>query len=125
MNDGLGADHGAQLCGRLEGLHFGVDVLELGVAVGVAGALARLGIGLQAEAQTVQQAADQLLVSGEIPLGQRRGQMTLALADPPQGSLGIIADRRLHEAVQDRSGLPPSFVGRRPIANEVSSPRVA
>jgi len=37
----------------LEYLHFGIDVLELGVSVGIAGAFARLRIGLQTEAQTL------------------------------------------------------------------------
>ena len=96
----LRVDRDHRLAGSLEGLHFRVDVLELGVAVGVAGALARLGIGLQAEAQTVQQAADQLLAGDEVLLGQCRRQMALALADRPQGSLGIAADRRLHQLVQ-------------------------
>ena len=36
----------------------------------------------------MQQAADQLLPGGETPLGQRRGKMALALADPQQGASG-------------------------------------
>src|SRR5271166_392650 len=49
--------HGAT-AGGLEYLHLGVDMLELSVAVGMAGALAGLAVRLQAEAQTVQQTAD-------------------------------------------------------------------
>ena len=63
-------------------------------------AFARLVIGLQAEAQALQQAANQLLTRDEALLGQRRRQMALALADPQQDSLGITPDRRLHEVVQ-------------------------
>jgi hypothetical protein len=39
-------------------------VLELRIAVGMEGAFARLGIGLQAEAEAVQQPADQLVAGG-------------------------------------------------------------
>jgi hypothetical protein len=96
----LGVDRDRRFAGSLEGRQLGVDVLELGVAVGVAGAFARFGIGLQAEAQPMQQAADQLLAGAEAPFGQRRRQMALALADPQQGSLGITPDRRLHQVPQ-------------------------
>jgi hypothetical protein len=78
----------------------GIDVLELGVAIGVARAFARLAVGLQAETQAAQQPAHQLLAGGEAALGQGRGQVALALADPQQGSLGITPDRRLHQLVQ-------------------------
>src|SRR5208337_1929374 len=96
----LGIDRDRRLAGSLEGSHLGIDVLELGVAVGVAGALARLGIGLQAEAQATQQAADQLLASREASLAQRCRQMALTLAHPQQGGRGIAANRRLHQLVQ-------------------------
>src|ERR1700693_2785245 len=91
-------DH--RLPGRLERPHLGVDMLELGVTIGVAGPFARLAVGLQAEVETLQQPADQLLTGDEASLGQRRGEMALAQADPPQGSLGITADRRLHQVIQ-------------------------
>ena len=57
----LGVDRDRGFAGSLERLYLGVDVLELGVAVRVACAFARLAIGLQAEAQAAQQAAYQLL----------------------------------------------------------------
>ena len=57
----LGVDRDDRLAGSLERLHFGIDVLELSVTVGMAGAFARLRIGLQAEAQTLQEATNQLL----------------------------------------------------------------
>jgi hypothetical protein len=96
----LRVDRDHRLTDRLERPHLGVDMLELRVAVGVAGALARLGIGLQAEPQASQQAADQLLASGEASFGQRRRQNALALTDPQQGCFGIATDRRLHQVSQ-------------------------
>ena len=75
-------------------------MLELSVAVGVVGTFARLAVGLQAEVEALQQAADQLLTGDEAPLGQRRGEMALAQADPPQRSLRVTADRRLHQLIQ-------------------------
>jgi hypothetical protein len=50
----------------------GVDVLELGVAIGVARAFSRLAVGPQAETQAAQQPAHQLLAGGEAALGQGR-----------------------------------------------------
>jgi len=67
---------------RLEASELQIDVLELGVAAGMAGTFACLGVGLQAEAEPAQQAADQLLASREASLAQRRRQMALALAHP-------------------------------------------
>jgi hypothetical protein len=96
----LGIDRDCRIAGGLESGHLGIDVLELGGTVGVAGTLARLGMGLQAEAQAAEQAADQLLAGGEALLGERRRQMALAFADPQQGSFGIAADRRLHQVIQ-------------------------
>jgi hypothetical protein len=96
----LGVDRDRRLAGGLELLHRGVDVLELGIAVGVADAFARLAVGLQAEAQAAQQPADQLPPRGEAPLGQGRRRMALALADPPQRRLRIAADRGLNQVVQ-------------------------
>ena len=96
----LGVDRDGRLTGSLERRHVGVDVLELGVAVGVARTFARLAVGLQTEAQAVQQATHQLLAGGEAQLRQRRRQMALALADPQQRGLGIAADRRLRQLTQ-------------------------
>ena len=75
-------------------------MLELSVAVGVVGTFARLAVGLQAEIEALQQAAEQLLTGAEAPLGQRRGEMALAQAHPSQRSLRVTADRRLHQLTQ-------------------------
>ncbi len=77
-----------------------VDVLELDVSVRVAGAFPGLGICPQTEVQSLQQATDQLLAGDEAPLGQRRRQMALALADPQEGCLGITTDRQFQRIFQ-------------------------
>jgi hypothetical protein len=81
-------DRDDRLASSLERLHFSIDVLELSVTVGMAGAFARLCIGLQAEAQALQEAADQLLARTEAQLGQRRGQMALAPLTHSKGASG-------------------------------------
>ena len=96
----LRVDRDRRLAGGLAGFHPRVDVFELGVAVGVARALAGLAVGLQAEAEPAQQSADQLLAGGEAALGQRASEVALALADPQQGGLGIATDGRLHQLAQ-------------------------
>jgi hypothetical protein len=65
----LGVDRDGWLTGCLERRHVGIDVLELGVAIGVARAFARFAIGLKAETQAAQQPAHQLLAGGEAALG--------------------------------------------------------
>jgi len=96
----------------LERLHLSVDMLELGVAIGVAGTFACLAVGLQAEVEALEQAADQLLAGDETPLGQRGGKTLLALAHPPQWSLGIAANRRFHQFAQSFQK-PRLLLGRR------------
>src|SRR4051794_1684812 len=96
----LCVDRDRWLAGGLPSLHLRVDEFELGVAVGVAWALAGLAVGLQAEAEPAQQSADQLLAGGEAALGQRASEVALALADPQQGGLGIAADGRVHQLAQ-------------------------
>ena len=96
----LGVDRDGRLAGRLKAAHLGIDVFELGIAIGVAGPFARLAVGLKREAEMPQQPADQLMADHEAALGQRAGEMTLALADPQQRRFGIAADSGLHEVVQ-------------------------
>jgi hypothetical protein len=74
----LRVDGDHRLSGRLECLHLGVDMLELGVAIGVVGTFACLAVCLQAEVEAFQQATDQLLTGDESPLRERRGEMALA-----------------------------------------------
>jgi hypothetical protein len=114
------------LSGGLERLHFGIDMLELRVAIGVAGTFAGLAVGLQAEVEALQQPPDQLLTGDEAPLGQRRGEMALAQADPPQGRLRITADRRLHQVIQSFQDtglrLDRGLLSAAPPANPLATP---
>jgi hypothetical protein len=85
----LGVDRDGRLAGRLKAADLGVDMLELGIAIGMAGSFARLAVGLETEAQTPQQPADQLMADRKAALPQRPGEMPLALTDPQQGRLRI------------------------------------
>src|ERR1700678_1755713 len=101
-------------------------MLELSVAVGVVGTFAGLAVGLQAEVETLQQPPDQLLTGDEAPLGQRRGEMAVAQADPPQRSLGVTTDRRLYQLIQSfqDSGLhlDRGLLSATPAANPLAAP---
>lgn len=57
---------------RRKALYGIVDVLELRVAIGVLATFAGLCIGLQAEAQILEQAADQIGAGAISLLGKRR-----------------------------------------------------
>jgi len=61
-----------------------IDVLELGVPVGVALALDRLAVGLEAIAQGVQEPVDRPLAGGMPPGLEPLGQLGGTLARPPQ-----------------------------------------
>jgi hypothetical protein len=47
--------------------------------IGMVGTFAGLAVGLPAEVETLQQPANQFLTGDEAPLGQRRGEMALAV----------------------------------------------
>jgi len=98
----LGVDRDRRLSVRLKRLDLRVDVLELRIPVGMAGAFPGLAVGLQAEAELRQQPAHQLVADPESLLVQGLRQMTLALAHPQQRGLGIAPDRRDHQLLQRR-----------------------
>ena len=104
----LRVDRDGRLAGRLKATHLGIDVLELGIAIGMAGPLARLAVGLKRETETPQQPADQLMAGRKAALGQRAGEMPLAPADPQQRRLRIAANGRLDKLGKrfEQSGLP-------------------
>jgi hypothetical protein len=83
-------------------------VFELGIAIGMAGPFARLAVGLKREAEMPQQPADQLMADHEAALGQRAGEMRLALADPQQRRLRITPNGRLDELAKrlQQPGVP-------------------
>ena len=96
----LRVDRAGRLACGLKRIDPRVDVFELRVAVGMAGALAGLAVRLQAEAQMAQQPSNQLLAGGEAAPRQRTSEMTLAFANPQQRCLRVATDRRLHEVTQ-------------------------
>jgi hypothetical protein len=82
--------------------HGGVDVGELGVAVGMVRPLPGLAVGLAAVAELAQQPAHQLLADLEAALAQRSSDLALAAADPAQRRLRIAADRVLDQRLERR-----------------------
>jgi len=95
---GVDADHGLAQ-GELQ-LDRGVEMGELGVAVGVARALERLAVGLEAVAQLVEQLADQPVTDHVPTLLQLGGQVAHAPRRPAQGALGIAPGRGLDERLE-------------------------
>ena len=77
-----------------------VDVGELGVAIGVAAALARLAVALQAVAQVAQRLRDPLVTDPVPQLTQGHRQLAHALAGPAQRRLRGPARHRLHQPLQ-------------------------
>ena len=122
----LRVDRDHRLSGSLECLHLSVDMLELSVTIRVVRTFAGLAVGLQAEVEALQQATDQFLAGDEAPRRERRGQMALAQADPPQRSLWITADRRFHQVIQSfqdpRLGLGRGLLSAALPANPLTTP---
>src|SRR5260370_26737043 len=74
----------------------------------MAGPFARRAGGLKREAETPQQPAHQLMADHKAALGQRAGEMTLALTDPQQRRLRIARNGRLDKFGErfKQAGLP-------------------
>src|SRR5262249_11408948 len=121
----LGVDRDGRLALALEALDTGVDVLELPVAVGVLEAFAGLGVGLQAEAEFLEQPTDPIGAGPIVHPGRGRGQMPAAAARPQQRRLRIASGGRGDELLErleqagllDRcrlaaAALPPDPAGR-------------
>ena len=77
-----GIDRDRRLAGPSEAGDTCVDMLELGVAVGMLAALAGLGVGLQAEAHVLQQPSHDGVIDTIASLRQLARQMPLAAAHP-------------------------------------------
>ena len=91
----------ALICSELQALRSGV----------VGTFLAGLAVGLQAEVETFRAARPTSFLTGdEAPLGQRRGEMALARADPPQR---LPRGHRGSTAPPVHSKLPRSRAGSR------------
>jgi hypothetical protein len=96
----LGIDRDGRLAGGDGRLHRGIDVLKLGIAVGMVGPFPRLAIGLTAILLLAQQLADQPLAHLEALSAQRLGDVALAPADPAQRGFRITADRILDHRLE-------------------------
>ena len=81
-------------------LHRRIDMLKLGIAVGVIGPLARLAVGLAAVFHVPQQVRHHPLARPEPLLRQRFDQMALAAADPAQRRARIAADGVLDQRLE-------------------------
>ena len=93
----LGVDRDRRFARRQRVLHLFVDVLELGVAVGMVRPLAGLPIGLQAVSEVAQKIGDHV-VRDAMPETSKLGrQIAQALGGPPQRRHRIAACRRLHQ----------------------------
>ena len=95
----LGVDGDGGLPVPTEAFDGSIDVLELCVAVGMLAPFAGLGVGLQAEAQILQQAADEVGTDLIALCGEAGGEVSLASADPQQGTLWVATDGG-HDQVQ-------------------------
>ena len=96
----LGVDGDDRLARRLRREHLGVDVLELGVAVGMPGAFVRLAVGLAREAELDEQLAHAVGADRMAHVAQRRRQLVHALRHPQQRPHRIAPRRRLDEALE-------------------------
>src|SRR5947209_11359473 len=76
------------------------DILELGVAVGVIRALARLAVRLQAVTKITQHAGHRARTDRMLLPRQFVGQAARALTGPTQGSVGITTSRWFHQRVK-------------------------
>ena len=103
-----------------------VEVAELGVAVGVLGALQGLGRALQPVALLAQQPADGVVADWMALGGERLGQLPGGLAGPAQRAVGVAAgvgvDQPVQRLQQARVGVA-SPLGAVVVAD--ASPRVA
>ncbi len=78
--------------------HLGVEVLELGVAVGMRGAFSRLAVALQAIARLVEQGRHRAVAHRMRLPGQFLGQRATALDRPSQRRFRIAPRCRFHQA---------------------------
>jgi len=96
----LGVDGDDWLAGALHLGDLGGDVVELGVAIGVAGARESLLCGLEAVSGGVEHLGDLLGADGEALPGQCISQLAHTLGGPAQGRLGVATRNRVDERVE-------------------------
>ena len=96
----LGVHRDDRLAPPLIRLDPSVDVLELGVAVGMAAAFPGLAVGLEAVTELAQQSADRPGTDCVTLAAQLNGQLGGTLAGPAQWRLGVATGRRLDQRLQ-------------------------
>ena len=96
---GIHADH--RLTRRQGSSDLVIDIAELGVTVGVLGALQRLGVALQAVAQLGRQQPRHAVMRHPVPPGaQLTSQIAGRTGSPPQPGHRIPPHLRLYQAIQ-------------------------
>jgi hypothetical protein len=108
---GIHRDH--RLAGGLGCNHFGIDILELGVAVGVVRALVGLPVDLPREANLGEQLAHTVGADRVAHGDKRRRQFVEALRHPQQWTHRIAQSRRFDE--------PPEIIKQRRVTFAQSS----
>src|SRR5262249_56876408 len=96
----LGIDRDDRLAAPLERPDLAVDVLELGVAVGVILPLLRLAVGLQVITELRQEARHRLMADVMPQGAEGLGEVACALARPEQGRHRIAARGGIDEIVK-------------------------
>jgi hypothetical protein len=105
----LGIDRHHRLSQPLKRLDPPVDVLELGVPVGVIAPLDRLAVGLETVAEGMQKPVDRPL-TGTIPLRPEFGrQLGRTLTGPPQGRHRVTTGARIDQILQGQEELRGVF----------------
>ena len=105
----LGVDRDHRVPGVEEGFDLFVEVLELGVAVGMGAALVGLDVRLEVVAEPLQQIPDPGMADRVTSPGEGLSELAGALRAPQQGGLGIAsgggADQRVKRPHQPGIGL--------------------
>ena len=96
----LGIDRDRRLAPRQRLLHLRVDVVELGIAIGMTCPFARLAVGLQAVVERPQQCGDRVVADAMAECPQPVGKLAQALGRPQQRRLRIAARHRLNQLAQ-------------------------
>src|SRR6266480_6953790 len=109
----LGVHRDHRVPGVEEGLDLLVEVVELGIPVGVGATLSGLDVGLQVVAEPLPQIPDYRMADGMALPGQRLGELAGALGAPQQGGLRVAtrgwADQSIESPHQPRVGLRERF----------------